>query len=151
MTDCIFCDIVAGRAPASVVYQDELCVAFMDIHPLGRGHVLVIPRQHAVQLTELTELHGSHLFRVSRFILESQRKLGWGVHGSHILLNDGRRANQIVPHVHVHIIPREKRDALPALGRLMLHVTGLMGRAASRATLEQQATALRHHLPETIS
>ncbi len=150
MADCIFCEIIAGRAPASIVYQDDTCLAFMDIHPLGRGHVLIVPLEHAVQLPELPDAQRTHLFRVAHHILDAQRALGWGKRGSHILLNDGPQANQMVPHIHVHIIPREKRDALPTLSRLFLHITGLMGRATARTSLDEQASALRQQLPEII-
>lgn len=146
MSVCIFCKIRAGELPASVVYEDDQVLAFMDIHPLGRGHVLVIPHQHAAQITELPPELGEHLFRIARRVLEAQRTLGWGLEGSHILLNDGHRANQKVPHVHVHIIPREKRDALPSLGRLMLHVTGLFGPAVKRERLDEQARSLSREM-----
>lgn len=146
MPACIFCKIRSGELPASVIHDDDHVMAFMDIHPLGRGHVLVIPHQHAAQITELTPALGEHLFRIARQVLEAQRALGWGLDGSHILLNDGHRANQKVPHVHVHVIPREKRDALPSLGRLMLHVTGLFGPAVRRERLAEQARALSREI-----
>lgn len=149
MNDCIFCGIAEGNQPASMVHGDETCVAFMDIHPLNRGHVLVIPRRHAAQITGLPEETGQHLFRVAQRILAAQRALGWGLDGSHILLNDGKRANQMVPHVHVHVIPREKRDGPGILGRLGLHVTGIFGRATQREHLDEQAEALRRQLAET--
>lgn len=146
MTTCIFCQISAGALPASQVYEDDQVVAFLDIHPLGRGHVMVIPRKHARQLPELTPALGNHLFAVAQRILQAQRALGWGVNGSHILLNDGPQANQTMPHVHVHIIPREKRDSLHTLGRLALHVTGLFGPATKRQRLDEQARALAAEL-----
>ena len=59
MDDCIFCDIVAGRLPASMVYQDDHCAAFMDIQPVNPGHVLVIPKDHAAYLAELDEDTGA--------------------------------------------------------------------------------------------
>jgi len=146
MSACIFCQIIEGALPASVVYEDEQALAFMDIHPLGRGHVLVIPKKHAVQLTELGPEEGQHLFAIARRVLDAQRALGWGLGGSHILLNDGKSANQMVPHVHVHVIPREKGDALRSLGRLTLHVTGIFGRATRREVLEEQAAALAQQM-----
>ncbi|TVP57490.1 MAG: HIT family protein [Halomonadaceae bacterium] len=146
MTACIFCQICAGTLPASVVYEDKQVMAFMDIHPLGRGHVIVIPRHHARQLPELPPGLADYLFVVARHILKAQRALGWGLEGSHILLNDGPQANQTVAHVHVHIIPREKRDSLPSLGRLLMHVTGLYGPVVKRQRLDQQAQALAAQL-----
>lgn len=151
MNDCIFCGIRDGRVPASIVYSDDTCLAFMDIHPLNRGHVLIIPRKHVMQITELPEAGVQHLFSVAHRILGAQRALGWGVEGSHILLNDGPRANQMVPHAHVHVIPREKRDGPGILGRLGLHVTGLFGRAEKRQRLDEQAGALQCQLAESAS
>lgn len=143
---CIFCAIASGSAPASRVYADERCLAFMDIHPLSDGHVLVIPHQHAAQITELPSDLAEHLFAVAQRILQAQRSLGLGVQGSHILLNDGKAANQKVPHVHVHVIPRRRGDALGSLGRLILHLTGLFGMAKKRAALESQAERLQQAL-----
>lgn len=148
MSDCIFCQIIDDQLAASIVHEDDSCMALMDIHPLGRGHVLVIPKQHAVQLPELDAETAQHLFSVARQILGAQRALGWGVSGTHILLNDGKTANQMVPHVHIHIIPREKRDALATLGRLALHLTGLFGPSKPRAQLDEQAHELREQLRE---
>ena len=145
---CIFCQIIAGELPASVVHEDEQCLAFMDIHPLGRGHVLVVPKVHAVQVTELPAATTDHLFHWANRILQAQRALGWGIGGSHILLNDGKTANQTVPHVHVHIIPRERGETFKTLGRLALHVTGLFGPAVARQTLDDQAQALRRALAQ---
>ena len=143
---CIFCAIVSGAAPASRVFEDERCLAFMDIHPLGDGHVLIVPRQHAVQITELDADLSVHLFDIAQRILRAQRDLGLGQEGSHVLLNDGKAANQKVPHVHVHVIPRLKGDALGTVGRLALHLTGVFGRAAARSKLEAQADQLRQRL-----
>lgn len=145
---CVFCQILAGTLPASKVHEDDVCLALMDIHPIGRGHVLVIPKKHTVQLTELSEEESLHLFKIGNRILLAQRSLGWGVRGSHLVLNDGPTANQLVPHVHLHIIPREPRDTLHTLGKLALHLTGLMGFAHRRVTLNAQAAQLRQALQQ---
>ncbi|WP_111495771.1 HIT family protein [Marinobacter bohaiensis] len=143
---CIFCEIAQGKAPKALVYEDDHCLAFMDIHPLGDGHVLVIPVEHAVQITDLAPETSEHLFNVAQRILRGQRRLGLGLNGTHILLNDGEAANQTVPHAHIHVIPRKKGDSLRSASRLLLHVTGLFGARAKRTTLEQQAKALRYEL-----
>lgn len=145
--DCVFCQILAGQVPASKVHDDGICLAFMDIHPLGRGHVLVIPKKHAVQLTELSEQESLHLFKIGNRILHAQRSLGWGVEGSHLLLNDGPAANQLVPHIHLHIIPREPKDTIRTLGKLALHLTGLMGFARKRDALNAEAAQIHRALP----
>lgn len=145
---CVFCQILDGQLPASRVYEDDSYLAFMDIHPIGRGHVLVIPKKHAVQLTELSAEESAHLFKIGKCILYAQRSLGWGIRGSHLLLNDGPAANQLIPHVHLHIIPREARDTIRTLGKLALHLSGLMGFAHRRNKLDAQAAQLRHALQQ---
>ncbi|BES70766.1 HIT family protein [Marinobacter nanhaiticus D15-8W] len=144
--DCVFCQIGQGRAPAARVFEDEHCCAFMDIHPLGRGHVLVIPKTHVVQITELSDPVSNHLFSVARNILKAQRVVGWGVDGTNLLINDGKAANQTLPHTHIHVIPREKGDSLKSAGRLLLHVTGLFGPKTRPHILQEQAEALRNAL-----
>lgn len=144
---CVFCQILADQVPASKVHEDDICLAFMDIHPLGRGHVLVIPKRHAVQLTELSPEESLHLFRIGNHILHAQRSLGWGVLGSHLLLNDGPAANQLVPHIHLHIIPREPKDTIRTLGKLALHLTGLMGFPRKRDVLNTEAAQIHRALP----
>lgn len=151
MKSCVFCRILAGELPVSLVHEDEHCIAFMDIHPIGEGHVLVIPRQHATQLTDIDAALSDHLFHIATRVLNAQRQLGWGRDGSHILLNDGPAANQQVPHIHVHVIPRRRRDGLGTLGRLALHVTGVFGLPSTRARLDEQAAQLRQVLAQTVA
>ena len=137
--DCLFCRIIAGEEPCAQVYADDLCVAFMDIYPLGEGHVLLVPRQHVVQLEELDAGTRSHLYTVLDRLLAAQRRAGFGVEGTHFLVNDGKAANQHIPHAHMHLIPRRKGDGLGFLYRLSLHLTGLFGFAKPMSMLREQA------------
>jgi len=146
MSNCLFCDIAEKKEQSSIVYEDELCIAFMDIFPLGMGHVLVIPKKHGVLLNELDQNLQSHIFSIGNKIVSAQRKAGFGVKGTNFLLNDGKAANQTVPHIHLHLIPREKGDFLKAIPRIALHVTGLFGRRTSREALNAQAKLIREHL-----
>ncbi len=148
MSDCIFCAIAAKRADASVVFEDDKVIAFMDIYPLAPGHVLVIPKNHAVYLQELSATAQRHLFSTANRIVKAQRAIGYGDEGTNILINDGKAANQLVPHVHVHLVPRAKGDLLASAFRLVLHLTGLMGIAARRTTLDEQAAAIRAALEQ---
>lgn len=143
---CLFCRIVAGAEPAIHVHEDEFCTAFMDIHPLGTGHVLVIPKAHAQMLEELDEPVRHHLFAVCNRIVAAQRRTGFGVNGTHFLLNDGKAANQHVPHVHFHLIPRDGRDNGRFFVRMVLHITGLFGPRTAVPTLQAQAGAIRTQL-----
>ena len=110
MNHCIFCDILARKAPVSMVYQDEHCAAFMDIQPVNAGHVLVIPRHHAPYLDDLDEQTGGHLFQVGQRLAAAVRKCGVRCEGVNLFLADGEAAGQEVFHVHLHVIPRYEGD-----------------------------------------
>ncbi len=110
MPPCIFCDILAGLAPANFVHRDELCAAFMDIHPVNPGHVLVVPRTHAVLLTELDKKSVRHIIWVAQQVDAALRTSGIKCEGVNLFLADGRAAGQDVMHVHLHVIPRFHGD-----------------------------------------
>lgn len=120
----IFDRLIAGSLPASFVHQDEVCVAFMDIHPITRGHVLVVPRQSVVTLAELDSATQNHLWQVANRIALAQQK-ALGSRAQHFLVNDGKAASQTVPHVHLHVIPRYSRDTVSTLAKLLWHITTL--------------------------
>ena len=111
MEDCIFCAIVAGAAPASVVYEDDVSLGFMDIQPVNPGHLLVIPKRHAAGLADLDEQTGGHLFRVAMRLAAALRRSGLPCEGINFFLADGEVAFQDVFHVHLHVIPRSAGDA----------------------------------------
>jgi histidine triad (HIT) family protein len=110
MTDCIFCRILAGQSPVSMVYQDKLCSAFMDIRPVNAGHLLVIPNTHAANLGDLDEELGAQMFRVAHRLAQAVRKSGVRCEGVNLFLADGEAAFQEVFHVHLHVIPRYDGD-----------------------------------------
>ena len=144
---CIFCAIVRGEAPASFVHRDEVCVAFMDLFPIRSGHVLVVPRAHAVHLHELPEEVRAHLFVVATRIMEAQRASGIGWQGGNVLVNDGPAAGQHVPHVHVHAIPRSRGDTVRVVGRMVLRALSVFGLPGNRRRLDRLAAEIRAHLP----
>lgn len=110
MKRCIFCDIVSGKADASIVYEDDVCIAFMDIQPITTGHVLVIPREHATNLSELSAETGGHIFRVAQQVAAALRESPIHCEGANLFLADGAAAGQDVFHVHLHVIPRYAGD-----------------------------------------
>ena len=110
MDKCIFCEIVAGRQPASIIYQDDLCLAFMDIRPVNPGHVLIIPRTHASGLAELEKEAGARMFVIAQDIGTALRRSGITCEGINFHLADGRAAGQEVFHVHLHVVPRFRGD-----------------------------------------
>lgn len=117
----IFAKIIAGELPASIVYRDDICIAFLDIHPVARGHVLVSPLQSVSRLDELDLDTRSHLWEVARKIATAQRE-GLGSLAQHFLVNDGPGASQTVPHVHIHVIPRYKGDRVRTIARMIMHI-----------------------------
>lgn len=142
MNPTIFERLIAGELPASFVHQDAHCVAFMDINPMSPGHVLVVPRQAVKTLTELDASTRAHLLEIAVRIGDAQRQ-ALGSQAQHVLVNDGPGASQTVPHVHVHVIPRYRGDALRTLGHILKHVTTMaLRRSASparQAELAEQA------------
>ncbi|MEA2276464.1 MAG: histidine triad family protein [Solirubrobacteraceae bacterium] len=109
--DCLFCKIVAGEIPATVVAEDERTISFMDINPATRGHALVVPRAHA---TDLLSLPGEDLAACAaaaqRLALRAKETLGAA--GVNLLNSCGSAAWQTVFHFHVHVIPRYEDDPL---------------------------------------
>jgi histidine triad (HIT) family protein len=110
LDDCIFCRIVNGIEPASIVYSDDEVLAFMDTTPVNPGHLLVIPKAHAAQLSELDPETGGHMFKVAMRIAEALRRSGIKCEGANLFLADGEAAFQDVFHVHLHVIPRFSGD-----------------------------------------
>lgn len=107
--DCKFCAIVAGDIPSHRVFEDEAVVAFLDVRPLFPGHVLVVPRRHVETLTDLPAAEVGPFFgRVQRITDAVER--GMGATGSFVAANN--RVSQSVPHLHVHVVPRNRKDGL---------------------------------------
>lgn len=107
---CIFCAIVAGQAEASVVHEDEAVVAFMDLHPVTPGHLLVVPRTHAVGLEDLDRATGAQVWSVGHDLSRALRRSRLGAEGINVLVCDGEVAFQTVLHLHLHVIPRYAGD-----------------------------------------
>lgn len=106
---CIFCEIIANRSPAAVVYRDEHCVAILDAFPLTRGHLLLIPHQHQQHIEELPPETVAYLFQLGAKFSAVLRRNGESP-ATAVVLNNGKAANQHVPHVHLHVIPRRDGD-----------------------------------------
>ncbi len=110
MTACIFCQIVEGILPSSKVYEDEICLAFLDIQPVNPGHILVVPKEHFRDLADLPANIGSRLFHIAQRITLSLPRTGIKNEGADIFLAHGEAAGQEVFHVHLHVIPRYEGD-----------------------------------------
>ena len=106
---CVFCAIAAGDVPASMVWRDDNVAAFLDARPLFKGHVLVVPRAHVPTLYDMPAAALGTLFaavqRTARAV-----EAGLGAEGTFVAMNN--RVSQSVPHLHVHVVPRKKKDGL---------------------------------------
>jgi histidine triad (HIT) family protein len=109
--DCLFCKIVAGEIPSTRVDEDERTVAFMDINPATRGHLLVIPREHSADLLEVAEADLDAVMLMARK-LAGRVKERLGADGVNLLNSCGAAAWQTVFHFHIHVIPRYAGDPL---------------------------------------
>jgi histidine triad (HIT) family protein len=133
---CVFCEILRGDSPATFVHQDDTVVAFMDIQPITHGHMLVVPREHAVLMSDLNETVSMRTFKVARNLAGLVREtLGAG--GVNLFVADGEIAFQDVPHFHVHVIPRYASDGFG------LTFPRNYSEPRSRAELETIASAIR--------
>jgi histidine triad (HIT) family protein len=104
MSDCVFCDIIAGEAPATIVYADERAVAFHDRVPRAPVHILIVPIEHIDSVNDLKPEHESlagHLLLVAQKIAEQE---GIARSGYRLIVNTGRSAGQVVYHLHVHVL-----------------------------------------------
>jgi histidine triad (HIT) family protein len=106
---CTFCAIVAGDAPASVVWRDDVVVGFLDIRPLFPGHVLLVPSRHVATYDGLDADVVAHLAATTQ-TMQRAVEAACGADGSMLLVNN--IVSQSVPHVHQHVIPRRKGDGL---------------------------------------
>jgi histidine triad (HIT) family protein len=106
---CLFCDIAEGKEPAAIVYRDERFCAFLDVRPVFKGHVLVIPRAHAADFGALPAGEVGPLFSLVQRVAAAQQQ-ALPSQGSFIAVND--KVSQSQPHLHVHIVPRTKGDGL---------------------------------------
>lgn len=109
--DCIFCKIVAGELPSTIVDEDERTIAFMDIAPATRGHALVIPREHSTDLLEIGAVDLAAVGAAAQR-LAGRQKQRLGADGVNLLNSCGAAAFQTVFHFHVHVIPRYEGDPL---------------------------------------
>ena len=108
----MFCAIVAGEAPAIRIYEDDDFLAILDIRPIVRGHTLVIPKKHTVDLTDTPPSTVADLARIGQRIGQAARTSELKADGNNIAINDGKAAFQSVFHIHLHVAPRKSGDKL---------------------------------------
>jgi len=133
---CIFCKIVRKQVPASIIYEDESVVAFLDIRPLNMGHTLVIPKAHYVDIFETPETELSNVHKVSKRISIAVKK-ATHADGISIIQQNGKAAGQDICHTHVHVVPRFEGQKLLGFSEL---------KEVERAKLDEMAKRIRQEL-----
>jgi histidine triad (HIT) family protein len=136
-TDCVFCNIVARKIPAHVVYEDDEIIAFLDIRPINPGHTLVIPKAHVASLNDLEPVLAGRQFQVAGQIAAALRKSGLRCEGINVWLADGKAAFQEIPHIHIHVIPRFEGDGI------RIEAGPDYGKTPPSKELERQAKKIR--------
>jgi histidine triad (HIT) family protein len=107
--NCLFCRIVSGELAAVVVYEDENALAFLDHRPLFPGHTLLVPREHNETLTDLPAEQVGPLFKNAQLLARAV-ETAMDAEGTFVAMNN--RVSQSVPHLHIHIVPRRRKDGL---------------------------------------
>ena len=116
---CLFCAIVAGEAPAIRIYEDDDYLGILDIRPFTRGHTLVLPKQHSVDLTDTSPETLAGMVTVGQRIARAARTTELA-DATNIAINDGRAAFQTVLHIHLHVLPRRDGDKLSVAKGMLL-------------------------------
>jgi histidine triad (HIT) family protein len=152
MSDCIFCQIATGAAPASIIHEDDQALVLLDLFPVREGHVLIIPRQHGQYVEEFDDAVLAHLMSLARRTIIAQKAVatknrGMVIRGHNLIINDGKAANQHVPHLHLHVVPRQGGDSLAMALTWATRMMNVFGVAARRERLDRLAGLLREHFP----
>jgi len=106
--DCIFCKIVNGEIKAKIIEESDKSLGFLDAFPLTKGHTLIIPKQHFEKLQDMPSENNSDLFETVRKVISRVDKL---TGATLMALHNGKESGQVIPHVHVHLIPRSSDDS----------------------------------------
>ena len=109
MENCIFCKIIKGDLPATILYEDDLVMAFLDIAPINKGHILVIPKEHHAGSNSVPEDVAGRMFKIGTKLGVAARR-ALDMEGFNLHLADGTCAGQVVMHAHLHVIPRGAED-----------------------------------------
>lgn len=137
---CIFCQIIANKALASKVYEDDTIVAFLDLFPLNPGHTLIVPKYHAATLDELNDATAAHMMIVAKQVMIALMST-YDIHcsGVNLLMANGTSAGQDVFHAHLHVIPRTEKDGIRFGG-------AIRQRKMLRSDLDKYAELIRNSI-----
>jgi histidine triad (HIT) family protein len=109
---CVFCAIADGEAPAIRIYEDDDYLAILDVRPFTRGHTLVMPKRHTVDITDTPRQTLADMVALGQRIGRAARASELAADGNNLAINDGKAAFQSVPHIHLHVVPRRDGDKL---------------------------------------
>lgn len=129
--DCIFCKIANGDIPSATVYEDDLFRAIMDIAPANKGHVIILPKNHAANIYEMTEEETAKAFVVAKKIAGAV-KTATGCDGVNVLQNNGEASGQTVFHFHIHVIPRFNNDTVSVTWKQGAYADGEAAKLAEK-------------------
>jgi len=135
--ECIFCRIRSRQAPSHIVYEDSKYIAFLDAYPFSRGHTLVCPKEHGETIWDMNEGDIAELFQVASRVSKAV-VAAVGADGFRFVQNNGEAANQVVAHVHVHVIPVKMEDKERFIGR----------RSFTQDEMKQTAEAVRAEIKQ---
>lgn len=144
-SSCLFCKIVSRDLQAAIVYEDDFCIAFLDIHPLFPGHVLLCPREHFVTLTDVPAHLIGPMF-VTGQLLTKAVESALTAEGTFLAVNN--TVSQTVPHLHLHIVPRRRRDGLKGFFWPRTRYQDETAMEAVRVVIEQEVKKLLSTGPE---
>ena len=108
MEKCVFCDIVSGKIPGDIIYQDKDFLAFRDIHPMAPVHIVIIPKAHISSLGEVDERQEGLIGRLILLAKKLAEKEGIAEKGYRLAINCGSEGGQVVPHLHLHLLGGRK-------------------------------------------
>ncbi len=141
MTDCIFCEIIHNNIPSSKILEDHICIAILDIQPVNKGHILIIPKEHHKLIIDYPEEILSHVFNIAQKINRALRKTEIKCEAVNYLLADGETAGQEIFHTHLHVIPRYQDD-----GFGLRFSKKYLSEKPDRSELDNTADLIKHYL-----
>ncbi|NLF25646.1 MAG: HIT family protein [Deltaproteobacteria bacterium] len=112
MENCSFCKVISGKYRASFSYRDDTLAAFLDIHPVNEGHMLIVPVKHVERISQLDQETARLMFGLAARIAGAVYRSGLPCEGINLMLSDGEVAGQEVPHCHLHVVPRLRGDSM---------------------------------------
>lgn len=140
MSECVFCQIIQKRLPASIIYENEKVAAFLSNRPVNVGHTLVVPKTHYENIFDIPENEAAYLFTIVKRVAQAVKDAS-GAEGIRIVQNNGEAAGQVIFHLHVHIIPLKPNNKFSHDGAYRDP-----SEARDPEALEKDAEKIRQHL-----